>query len=1108
MAAAVHHPRPEVPFEPFGEPAPRESLADRFAAQVRAAPHAVAVETGLHRWTYAELDARANRVANALLRACGAGPARVALFLDHDAPMLAGVLGALRAGTTYLPLDPAYPPERVKAILEDGEPAALLAEAAFVERVRDFAGGLPVLVLEEVLAEGSADAVEVGVAPDAPAYSLSTSGSTGVPKGVVQSHRNVLRHIRTYANRLHLGAGDRLSLFSAYGFDAAVMDIYGALLSGATLCPVSLRGEAGGDLPGEVVRRGITVFHSTPTVYRHLAAQLAGHDLSRVRLVVLGGEEVVPHDLELFRRHFAPGALFVNGFGPTECTIALQHFTDARTAKRGPVPLGWAVEDVEVRLLNADGEPVETFATGEITVRAAHVALGYWRRPELTGAAFPPDPEGGARRLYRTGDFGRLLPDGSIAFAGRRDGQVKIRGFRIETGEIESVLRADARVRECAVVAREDAGEKRLVAYVVAAEGAEPSPADLRAQVRERLPDYMVPSAIVAVDALPLTPNGKLDRRALPAPPAPEAEPDAYVAPRTPGEEVLAGIFAEVLRAERVGVETSFFDLGGHSLMATRVVSRIRDALGVELPLRAIFEAPTVAELAGAVEALRREGRPQLPPVVPVERTGPLPLSFAQERLWFLDRLQPGSANYNLPMALRLTGVLDTAALQRALGEVVRRHEALRTTFTEADGAAVQAVAPFVGFVLPVEDLSALEGAEREAMAQRRSAEEAARPFDLSAGPLFRASLLRMGDQEHVLLIGMHHVVSDQWSMGVLSRELSALYTAYATGAESPLPELPVQYADFAVWQREQLKGEALDRQMAWWKERLAGAPEVLELPTDRPRSAARTQRGGLVSTALPAETVARLDALARGEGATLYMVMLSAFQALLAKYARSDDVVVGTPIAGRTRREIEGLIGFFVNTLVLRTDLGGNPGFRELVRRVRNVTLGAYAHQDVPFEQLVAELQPERSLGHSPLFQVMFTLNEAAAEGPAPIPGLVVQGMGGGRQTTKFDLTLTCSRAGAGLDAVLEYDADLFDHETVERMLDHLTRLVGQVADDPERRLSDVELLTDAERDRVLEEWNGTERPYPLDVCIHRMVEAQAARTPDAVALAHEGQR
>src|SRR5688500_3844762 len=533
----------------------------------------------------------------------------------------------------------------------------------------------------------------------------------------------------------------------------------------------------------------------------------------------------------------------------------------------------------------------------------------------------------------------------------------------------------------------------------------------------------MVPGAIVFLDALPLTANGKLDRKALPAPEY-AADADRYVAPRTPVEEVLAGIWAEMLRLERVGVEESFFELGGHSLLATRVVSRVRQVFGVELPLRALFEGPTVAELAGRVEEIRRAGLPVLPPVVPTERTGALPLSFAQERLWFLDRLEPGSITYNLAAALRLTGSMVEAALKRSLIEIVRRHEALRTVFAEVDGSPVQVIAPSGAFALPVEDLSGLGDADREAAVRRRANEEAVRPFDLSAGPLFRAALLRLGSEDHVLLLGMHHIVSDEWSMGILSREFSALYAAYREGRESPLPELPVQYADYAVWQREQLRGEVLERHLSYWRKRLAGAPELLELPTDHPRPAVQTYRGATVPVALSPELLERLQALGRSEGATLFMVLLSAFQVLLGTYAGSEDVVVGSPIAGRTRGEVEELIGFFVNTLVLRTDLSGDPSFRETLRRVREVTLGAYEHQEVPFERLVAELQPERSLSHSPLFQVMFALQNAG-DGAGALSGLHVSGVESERASAKFDLSLTLAATAQGLRGELNYSTD-----------------------------------------------------------------------------------
>ncbi|HEV2735289.1 MAG TPA: condensation domain-containing protein, partial [Longimicrobiaceae bacterium] len=519
-----------------------------------------------------------------------------------------------------------------------------------------------------------------------------------------------------------------------------------------------------------------------------------------------------------------------------------------------------------------------------------------------------------------------------------------------------------------------------------------------------------------------------------------------------------------------------------------------------------LFEGPTVAELAGRVEEIRRAGAPALPAVVPPGRTGPLPLSFAQERLWFLDRLQPDSAFYNIPQALRLGGALDPAVLERALGEIVRRHEALRTTFHEGDAGPVQVVAPFAGFALPVEDLAGLGEAEREARVKRRASDEASRPFDLAAGPLFRATLLRLEAEEHVLLLCMHHVVGDGWSMGVLFRELSALYAAFREGRESPLAELPVQYADYAVWQRERLRGETLERQLGFWKEKLRGAPELLELPTDHPRPAAQTFRGAQERIRLPAEVLEKLRALGRREGATLYMVVLGAFQALLSRYGAGEDVVVGTPVAGRGRGEVEELIGFFVNTLVLRTDLSGDPSFRTLVGRVRQVALGAYDHQEVPFERLVVELSPERSLSHSPLFQAAFSL-EAAQDADGGLAGLSVGGVGAELEFAKFDLSLSLAASSQGLRAGLTYGTDLWEAATMQRLLVHFTRVLEQAASDAGVRLADIALLGAEERRQVVEEWNLTERAYPPGLCIHELVGAQAARTPGAVAVVFEGE-
>ncbi|HET7229673.1 MAG TPA: condensation domain-containing protein, partial [Longimicrobium sp.] len=618
-----------------------------------------------------------------------------------------------------------------------------------------------------------------------------------------------------------------------------------------------------------------------PAVALQQLAELAdarGLFPSSLREVQTAGEAL--RVTEPMRRWIAAlDAPLFNHYGPSETHVVTALGLKGEPGAWPVLPsIGGPIANTQCHVLDAAGNPSPIGVPGELFLGGVMVARGYLNRPARTAEKFLPDPfSANGARMYRTGDRVRWLPNGEIEFLGRVDEQVKIRGFRIEPGEVEAVLATHPHVHEAVVVARGEGTARRLVAYVVA-HGARVGTAELRAHLKGRLPDYMVPSAFVVMDALPLTPSGKVARRALPVPDY-EVSDERYVAPRTPAEEVLAGIWAEVLKLDRVGVEESFFELGGHSLLAIRVVSRVRDAFAVELPLRALFEAPTVAELAQRVDALRTAGVAVLPAITPVDRTAPLPLSFAQERLWFLDRLQPGSAFYNIPAAWRLSGVTDVSALERSLGEIVRRHEVLRTVFREVDGAAAQVVAPFAGFTLPVEDLSALADADRQGAVRRRSAEETARPFDLSAGPLFRATLLRLGDEEHVLLIGMHHIVSDGWSLGVLLRELSALYDAFRQGAGSPLADLPVQYADYAAWQRHVLRGEVLDRQLGWWSERLAGAPALLELPTDRPRPPVQTYRGASESIRFPAELLDGLQAVARGEGATVFMVLLGAFQ-------------------------------------------------------------------------------------------------------------------------------------------------------------------------------------------------------------------------------------
>jgi amino acid adenylation domain-containing protein len=700
--------------------------------------------------------------------------------------------------------------------------------------------------------------------------------------------------------------------------------------------------------------------------------------------------------------------------------------------------------------------------------------------------------------------------EGRLEFAGRVDHQVKVRGFRIELGEIDAALSRHEGVSECIVVARAEGGDKHLVGYVVAALGAHaPSGGELRAHLKELLPDHMIPASFVFLDALPLTPNGKVDREALPAPDQTRPESGAdFVAPRTPSEGVLAALWCQVLGVERVGVEDNFFELGGHSLLATQLMARVREAFRVELPLRTLFESPTVAGLAAEVEVALRSDQDSPPPLARADRTRPLPLSFAQERLWFLEQFSPGGSVYHIPAAVRLDGRLDTSALERALREVALRHESLRTSFREAAGGVpAQVVAEQPDFDLRLTDLSALPASDREAEARRLAVEEARRPFALERGPLWRALLMRLGDEEHVLLLTIHHIISDGWSMGVLVREVAALYAGAKTGEPASLAELPVQYADYAVWQREFLRGAELERQLSYWRAQLAGAPPVLDLPTDRPRPPAQSFRGQTQTFALSHELSDSLTGLSRREGVTLFMTLLAAFQTVLSRYSGQEDLVVGTPIAGRQRLETEGLIGLFVNTLVLRAKLSGEQSFRALLRQVREVTLGAYAHQDVPFERLVEELQPARQLNRAPLFQALFILQNM----PTPtlaLPGLRLSATPSDGETAKFDLTLTMQEFGNRLVGALNYDADLFDAATAARLIKHFENLLRAIVAAPDQSLAALPLLAEDERRQQLVEWNDTQRDYAPDACLHELFEAQAERTPDATALVYENKR
>ncbi len=1091
-------------------PEAEEPVHVRFEGHAARAPDAPAVEAPGGRLTYAELDGRANRLARRL-RALGVGPeARVGVCLERTPDLPVALLGVLKAGGAYLPLDPSYPAERLAWMLEDSAAAVLLTSAGLLGRLPAHGGATLCLDRDwPEVAREDAGPLPGGVDPGSLAYVIYTSGSTGRPKGVAVPHGGLSRYLGWAAERYPVGGGLAAPVHSSVAFDLTVTSLLLPLASGgAVVLPEEGRGV---EALAELLERspGFGLVKLTPGHLALLLEQVDAGSLQGAAGVWVVGGESLRADVAARLLERAPGAVLVNEYGPTEATVGCCVLAVTEPPGHGgAVPIGRPTPGTRLYVLDSRMHPVPAGVPGELYVAGAQVARGYLGLPGLTAERFVPDPfaPSPGARAYRTGDRARWRADGTLEFLGRLDEQVKVRGFRIEPGEVEAALLAHPGVSDAVVAAREEeSGERRLVAYLTAAGGA-PSPAELRRHLLASLPEHMVPGAYVVMEALPLTPNGKTDRRALPAPSA-EVGVEAEAVPRTPTEEVVAGIWARVLGVDRVGPEEDFFELGGHSLLAIRAVARVREALGVDLPLRTLFGASTVAEVAERVDALLRAGSgAEAPPLARAPRDRPLPLSFAQQRLWFIDQLQPGSPAYNLPTALRLRGALDAGVLEAAFAEVVRRHEVLRTVFRlTADGRPVQVVGPARGAALLRVELSGLAEEEREREVGRLAREDAMRPFDLGRGPLLRSTLARLGEEEHVLFFTLHHVVSDDWSMEVLVREVSTLYDAFREGRPSPFPPLPVQYADYAAWQREWLSGRALERQLEWWKRHLAGAPPLLDLPTDRPRSSARSARGAVCGFELPEEPAAALRRVAREERATPFMAVLAALAVVLSRHAGQEDVVVGTPVAGRTRTEVEGLIGFFVNTLALRTDLSGDPSFRELLGRVREATLGAFEHQDLPFEKLVEELEVERSADHSPLFQAMLALQRREGSHPH-LGGVRVDRLAAsGEPAARFDLTLNLVEDGERIFGGAVYRADLWDAATMERLLGHLGHVLAAAARDPGGRLSGVRLLGSAEEAQVLTAWSRSGEAAPGEP-VHVLIGRRAAAAPGAVAVAGEG--
>ncbi|CAJ9670426.1 syringomycin synthetase [Burkholderia pseudomallei] len=1098
-------------------------LHQLFEAQVSRTPEAAAVICGDETLSYTDLDARANRLAH-YLRGQGVGPdTRVGLALGRGVEMMTGLLAILKAGGAYVPLDPGYASERLRAILDDSRPAIVLADAAGRTALDALAGAPPIADLQADASRWSAlpstpPRVE-GLTPRHLAYVIYTSGSTGQPKGVMVEHASVVnlwRALDEAIYRTHPSAR-RVSLNASIAFDSLVKQ-WVQLLSGRTLVvvpePVRFDGRR---LLDAIGRDRIDVFDCTPSQLALIEGARGPEDEAYPQVTLVGGEAIGEGMWSELAS--ASSRTYYNVYGPTECTVDA---TLARiTAEHAP-HIGGPLANVRAYVLNERLSPAPVGVRGELYIGGAGVARGYLNRPELTRERFIDDPFVAGGRLYRTGDLARWRTDGRLEYLGRNDFQVKIRGFRIELGEIEAQLAKVAGVREVVVLARDSAAavrdnatehaapdapspetatatEKRLVAYYKG----DADVAALRAQAAQHLPSYMVPSAYVRPDAWPLTPNGKLDRRALPAPADDAYARAEYEAPQGAREEALAAIWRDLLHVERVSRHDNFFELGGHSLLAVQLVSRLRQALSVEVALSTVFDAPVLSALAERLEA---ENTEVLPPIPLAPRDGRIALSLAQQRLWFLTQLEGVSEAYHMSGAVRLDGPLNREVLQRALNRIVMRHEALRTCFVREEGEPIQVIQPHADLTVSYHDLREAEQSEQRA--KDLSQAHASAPFDLSRDLPVRVLLLQLEDEAHVVQVVMHHIASDGWSVGVFLQELSALYGSFIAEQGDPLAPLPLQYADYAAWQRRWLASGQLEKQGAFWQTNLSGAPTLLELPTDRPRPPKQSHAGASVEVKLGAALSERVKRLSQRHGVTPYMTLLSSWAAVLSRLSGQEEVVIGSPVAGRNRTEVEALIGFFVNTLALRLDLSSEPTVGELLKRTKAQVLSAQAHQDLPFDQVVERVKPPRSTAHPPLFQVMFVWQNMPA-GELTIPGLTIRAVETPLQTAQFELTLSLQEAGDDIVGHLNYASALFDESTVRRYVTYWRRLLeGMTAGAADQTIVGLPLLDEAERKQMVYEWNATERDYPIEQCIHQLFEAQVDRKPEAIALTFDGQR
>ncbi|UFZ08030.1 amino acid adenylation domain-containing protein [Bradyrhizobium ontarionense] len=1095
-------------------PYPGDScIHELIEAQASRTPTAIALVFEQQRLSYAALDQRANQVAHYLHRQGIKPDMLVGLFCERSLDMVIGLLGILKAGAAYVPIDPATPEQRIRYMLEDAAVTWVLSQSQLAPVLP--LDGRQVLYLDTgtsttttaTLADQPTTPLArtlTGLEPTHLAYVIYTSGSTGLPKGVMTEHRALVNRIDWMQRQYPLAGSDAVLQKTPFTFDVSVWEFIWPLMSGARLVIARPQGHLDAHYLIELIQQqAVTIVHFVPSMFSLMLQQDGWRHCTSLRHVFCSGEALPS---ELPARHYALNkAPLHNLYGPTEAAIDVScwHCPDEGTTP-DTIPIGRPIQNTALYVLDENGQPVPRGVKGELHIGGVGLARGYWRNAELTAAKFIRNPfsDQAGSRLYRTGDYARWRADGVLEYVGRMDDQIKLRGFRVELGEIESHLARHPWVQACAVRVHERGGEQQLVAYVLLTRisSAAEYHAELRQHLRRFLPDYMVPAAFVVLERLPMTPSGKVDRKALPPPDAAAYVKDTYVAPRTPTEKRLAQIWARLLRLEQdqISVNASFFALGGHSLLAMRLVNAIQQQFGVTLTLRTIFENPAVSSLA-ALLAARQSGIDTLK-LEPVARHARLLASFAQQRFWILSRLEGSSSHYNLVVAYRIKGALHRSALIQTLATIVARHESLRTRFTEKNGELFQIVDDAGTFAVITKNVRSNH--EIVSLCEH----EANHNFDLAAECLIRIHLLAKSPDEHVLLLNLHHSISDGWSFDIFFHELESGYSALRHERTPAFPHLPLQYADFAWWQRQWHKEGRLDAQLAYWKRQLSDPPEEMGLPLDRPRAKVNAHNGATARFALSHTLTAQLQDFSRREGVTVYMTLLTAFAVIMHRYSQKTDIAIGTPVANRNRQEIENLIGLFVNTLVLRIDLTGNPSIRELMLRIKATAIAAYEHQDVPFEHVVEALQPQRRLNQSPLFQVLFVLQGALPE--LDFGDLSIAPVEFETTHAKFDLTLNLQETSTGLQGVVEYNSDIFAAETISAFIGHYENSLRQVIARPDLQLAALDILGASERTQLLAGWNATTRPYPGDSCIHELIEAQASRTPTAIALVFEQQR